>query len=356
MLALSGDDSDPLFLVYKSNSDTPEPILGQDGRVRYKVMKGEVSPGSDYSSRPSRESVVRDCEIRLLLQPYALGRRQILASAKGHVAVVRSHSDSSEVVGIALPYNATNHFSNPIFAHNTWSNKWSSAAGMTAYVNTDKRFVFSGERSVLCVALPSGSRVMYEALTLTVGTYTLSFKAKRRDGAAIDASTCQVHFNNANQTSTYRSIGDGWYIVSYTGTASASLTNYGVALPAGSSVYVDDFQCEGTITPMQAAHADSLGCSPSAAYHDSATLKGAGQIKYTASKNPRLLGSGTISAIVTVPAAGYASSFWVFQEKNSSFSLYWEYPSARWVFGDLTNVVTSNDALSAPKRIHFHCV
>jgi len=354
VLAWAGDDLDPLFLVYKSNSDTPEPMLGQDGRVRYKVMKGEVSPGSDYSSRPSRESVVRDCEISLLLQPYAFGRRQILASAKGQISLIRSGSVGSEIVGVAAPYNAVNQFHNPVFAHKTWSNKWTAAAGVVGFVNTDKRFVMTGERSLYLVAQPTGSRVWYQALTLTAATYCISFKVKRRDGGVVDSSICQAYYNSVLQTSTYRALGDGWYLVFYAGTASASATNYGIGLSAGVSVYVDDFQVEGLGFPTQIAHADSLGCSPNVGYHDSAVLRTLGYIKYPAARAHRLLGTGTISAIVTTPQASYGSNFVVFYESSTGFRLYYSIGTTSWVVSDNTNSASYSDALSVGKRTHLH--
>jgi len=356
-VAWAGDDSDPLCLVYKSNSDTPEPIFGQDGSVRYRIMKGEVTPGEDYSVRPSREAHVRDNQISLLLQPYALGRRQKLASATGAISVRRASSDSSEIVGVSVPYPTTNLFHNPIFAHPTWNNKWSAAAGVVGFVNKDKRFVFTGESSLYLVAQPTGSRVWYQAHTLSATTHCGSFYVKLVDSGVVNSSICQVYFNNALQTSIYTSVGDGWYRVSFAGTASASSANYGIGLAAGASAYFDGIQLEanGYATPL--AHADALGCAPSGGYHDSTTTRATGRIKIPAAKNHRLLGSGTISAIVTLPSAGvYGSNFWVFQESTTAFSLYWEYALTRWVFGDGTSGVVSSDTLSSAKRIHFHCV
>lgn len=355
-LAWAGDDSDPTYLVYKSNSDTPEPLFGQDGSVRYKIVKGEVSPGDDYSSRPSRESVVRDNEIRLLLQPYALGRKQKLASAKGALSVRRSSSDSSDIIGISVPNPTTNNFHNPIFAHPTWNNKWTAAAGVVGFVNTDKRFIWTGERSLYLVSQAAGSRVWYQAFTLTATTFCLSFYAKLFDSGVINSSVCQVYFNNTLQTSTYTAIGDGWYRVSYAGTASAAAANYGIGLASGAaiSLYIDGFQLEGNGFPTPLAHADALGCAPSGTYHDSTTTRTAGQIKIPSTRSHRMLGSGTISAIVTTPQASYSSNFVVFHEATTSFRLYYNVGTSSWVFTDNTTAISTVDALSAGKRTHIH--
>ena len=353
-VAWAGDDSDPLYLVYKSNSDTPEPIFGQDGSVRYKLMKGEVFPGDDYSSRPSREAMVRDNQVKTLLQPYAHGRKQKLARGKGAIAVVRSSSDSSEIVGVSAPFPTTNYFHNPVFAHTTWNNKWTAAAGVVGFVNTDKRFIFTGERSLYLVAQPTGSRVWYQAITLSASTHCGSFYVKRVDSGVVDSSICQVYFNNALQTSTYTAIGDGWYRVSFAGTASASLTNYGIGLAAGASAYFDGLQLEANGFPTQLAHSDALGCAPSGSYHDSTTTRSTGSISIPSTKNHRLLGSGTISAIVTTPQPSYGSNFVVFYESTTGFRLYYNVGTASWVFHDNTNSVTYSDAMSAGKRTHIH--
>lgn len=354
-LAWAGDDRDPLYMVFKGNSDTPEPLYGQDGSIRYKVIKGEVTPGDDYSVRTSRESVVRDNKIDVLLQPYAEGRRQKLATAKGGVAVRRAHSDGSDIIGVSVAGSVTNYFHNPTFAHKTWSNKWTAGAGLVAFVNTDKRFVWTGSRSAYLVALAGSPRIWYQSITLAASTFTLAFRAKRADSGVIDSSYCQVYFNGAAQTSTYTAIGDGWYLVRYTGTGSASAGNYGISLAVGASVYVDAVQVEGNPYPTAIAHADALGCAPasSTTYHDSNTTRTAGFLKIPSARSHRLLGSGSISAIVVTPEASYSSNVIVFYESTTLFRLYHN-GSTSWTFTDNTNSVTATDTLTAGKRSHLH--
>jgi hypothetical protein len=353
-LAWAGDDRDRLFLVYKSNSDTPEPIFGQDGSVRYLVVKGELEVGEDYSIRTSREAMVRDNPVSLLLQPFAQGRKQKLARASGGVHVERVNSDSSAIVGFSVPDGRANYCPNPIFAHPTFGTGWTAGAGLVASENTDKRFVFSGSKSVYLVAQPAGSRVYYWAVSLSASTHVLSFRVKRHDSGVVDSSVCQVYFNNALQTSNYVALGDGWYLVWYAGTASASSVNYGIGLASGStvSVYADGFQLETLGVPTPLIHADALGCSSVGPYHASVSSRSTASVVLPAADKHRLLGSGTISAIVTTPNDSYPSNFVVFFESGSSFRLY--RAGGTWRYSDNTTEISATDPLTVGKRTHFH--
>lgn len=353
-LSWAGDDLDALYLVYRGNSDTPEPIFGQGGSVRYKVVSGDVEISSDYSIRPSREHMLRDNRVTLLLQPYAHGAKQKLARAAGGVYVQRRNSDSSEITGLVVPESRANYCPNPIFAHPTFGTGWTAAAGLVAFENTDRRFVFAGSRSAYLVSQSSGSRVYYWAVSLSAAAHVISFRVKRRDSGVVDASTCQAYFNNALRTSNYTSLGDGWYLVWYTGTASASSVNYGVGLASGgaASLYVDGFQLEPGTIPTPLIHADAIGCSAVGPIHNSVSSRSTARAFLRAADNHRLLGSGTISAIVTTPNTGYPSNIVVFFESSTGFRLY--YSGSTWRFSDNTTEISATDPLTEGKRTHLH--
>lgn len=354
-LAWAGDDSYPVYFEFNESDAVPTPIWGQDGTLRYEIVHGRLDFAGDgrYSVSASGAQGVPFNVVTLTIKPYALGLPQTAAQAMGGVFHDIAGAASGIDRGVAVPYNSGNAFTNPIFANPTWSAGWTEGANLDAYLNTNPEFVLHGIRSAKLQAT-GATRTFYSSLTLTVSTYTLSFYAKRADGAAVDASTCVAHFNNANQTSSYLSVGDGWYRVSYTGAASASSASYGVGLAAGQTVYVSGFQVEnlGFATPLK--YGDLYGCAWAGTAHASATTQTAGYLRVPLDENNYNVGHGCIRSVVTFPTLGFGSNPVVFYESAGGLRIFYNIATSRFVFSDNVNSVTGGSALVAGETVVLH--
>src|SRR3972149_9178630 len=80
-LSLAGDESEPLYLEFKPNSDTPAPLWGQDGTIFYEIVHGWASVSGLYAQ--TRDAALPQCAVRLIVKGVALGGRARLCFAKG---------------------------------------------------------------------------------------------------------------------------------------------------------------------------------------------------------------------------------------------------------------------------------
>lgn len=354
-LAWAGDDADPVYLSYKPNSDTPEPVWGQDGTLRYEIIEGNVDIGNSYGVQRLREKYVSTNPVSLSIQPYAVGLPQTAAQAKGGVVHDTPGTTDGRDRGVSVPFATTNYITNPVFGNATWNSGWTAGANLTASENSDMRYVLFGVRSAKLQAT-GATRLFYQALTLTVATYTISFYAKRPDGDTVDANTCQAYFNNTLQTSTYTSVGDGWWRVTYSGTASAAAANYGVGLASGQVVYVDGFQVEaiGFATPLH--FGDMYGYAWSGTAHASTTTATTGYLRVPMTTDNLHVGQGSIRAVVNVPTLGFGSNPVVFYEAATLLRLYYDTATTKWIFTDNVNSITGGTALTAGTTVVLHAV
>lgn len=344
------DKNNPLYLEYKPNSDVGVPPLwGQGGWLRYEVRHAQ--PPSIVARYGETDFRARNVVVRLNLEisPYAEGLRQRLASATGGVLEDTVGTIDGRSRGLMIPPATTNGFTNPIFGHSTYNNGWSTTA--TIAQNTDPNFVLFGSNSVKVL----GNGVFYQSLTLTAATYTLSFYARRIDGAAVTSSDCQVYFNNALQTSTYTAIENGWYRISYTGTAAATPANYGMSAAATRTVCVDGFQVEnvGFATPL--AYGDLLGCAWTGTAHASTSTRTAARVRLAIDTDVWNNGEFTIAWIWKAPAANTSLATAYFWDFGSTFHCRFDTTNDEIVYRDGTNQVTSAaQTISEGEVIVYH--
>lgn len=353
-LAWAGDDADPVYLSYKPNSDTPEPVWGQDGTLRYEIIEGNVDIGNSYGVQRLREKYVSTNPVSLSIQPYAVGLPQTCAQAKGSIIHDTPGTTDGRDKGVIVCNPQINYFTNPVFGHATWNSGWTAGANLTASENSDARFVLYGVRSGKLQAT-GASRLFYQALTLSAATFTLTFYAKRPDGDAVTASDCVAYFAGTLQTSTYTRVGDGWYRVSYTGTATGAAANYGVGLAANALVYVDGFQVENSGYATALAHGDMYGCAWSGTAHSSTTTRTAPYLRVPLTADTFNVGQGSIRCVVTVPNVP-TTNFVVWQEAATSMRIYYAQATSQWTLSDNTNSVTYTLAITAGATYVLHAV
>ncbi|MEP7167548.1 MAG: LamG-like jellyroll fold domain-containing protein [Candidatus Woesebacteria bacterium] len=71
----------------------------------------------------------------------------------------------------------------------------------------------------------------------------------RTDGSAVTSGDLSLYVNGANISTTYTSVGSGWYKLSGTVTGVASAVDYGVQIVSGKTVYLDNFSLNNYPSP-----------------------------------------------------------------------------------------------------------
>jgi len=138
----------------------------------------------------------------------------------------------------------TNYFTDPSCEYDATLSLWSKFASggtITATRSTDILPMYGTYTGKLVQT--TGTGLFYQSVTLPAGTAALTAYVRKADRSAVTASDCNLYYGT-DKTTTYISIGDGWYRLHYQGTASGSATQAGVRVLAGKTLYVDGLQCE----------------------------------------------------------------------------------------------------------------
>ncbi|KKU43472.1 MAG: Carbohydrate-binding CenC domain protein, partial [Microgenomates group bacterium GW2011_GWA1_46_7] len=98
---------------------------------------------------------------------------------------------------------------------------------------------YSGASSLKLVADTSDNGYTQSYTLPNTNNYTLSAFAYT-DGSAVTSSDVSLENGDVNLTTTYTSVGNGWYKLSSSFAGVASSRNYGVKVKAGRTVYVDN--------------------------------------------------------------------------------------------------------------------
>jgi len=270
-LSQAGNAGEPVYLEYKASSSdiTTKPLWGQDGWLIYQVEYGIASVGNEYAML-NRLATNLIAQLSLVIRPYALGIKQRLASATGGILEDTIGTVDGQSRGLIVPEAMTNKMTNPIFGHGTWNNGWT---GLTlATQNTDVDFLLFGLNSAKLI-YASGTSTWTQSINVgNTNTHTLSCYAKRPDGAAVTASDVSLYYG-AGKTTSYESVGNGWYRLTATFAGINAATATGVTMVANRSVYVDGFQIEekAYVTPL--AYGDMLGCAWTSTAHASTSTR-----------------------------------------------------------------------------------
>ena len=117
---------------------------------------------------------------------------------------------------------------------------------------SDNTTYFDGSASVKLVAGSSGGQYVQSVNVGDTNTYTLSAYAYT-DGSAVSSSDVELSYDNSPISTTYTSVGGGWYKLTGTLTGANASRNYGVQVMSNKTVYVDDtslihYPTSGTLT------------------------------------------------------------------------------------------------------------
>jgi hypothetical protein len=208
-----------------------------------------------------------------------------------------------------------NWIANPVFFNaDSWATNWTNDAGLQLFQSTHDGF-YKSYSSAAWLVNPTGSDLdFYDTYTpgLNNVDHQIACLARTPDGSAVTSSIMTMFGEGSSRTTTYRSLGDGWYLchASWTATGSASSQN-GVRVIAGQSVIVDNFILTPNTGPVpHLLHGDLPGCYWTGSRHNSrsAVLTANAGIEYAMSDE--LSGIFTIAGWVTphfaTPAANLA--------------------------------------------------
>lgn len=346
-LRLAGDEAEPLYLEWLPNSYVPyKPMWGQAGWKRMDIKSARVERSAMFNAYEVRGKA----QIALISAetgPYPLGLNQRLATAAGGVFEDYIGSATGISKGLWIPEATVNKAANPVFGHVTFGNGWTAGAGVTAAANYDKRFRlfdYPSARLITTTASSASSDDSYTAaVTYTGASHTISLYVKKPDSSAVTASDCKVWWGGG-QTSTYQSLGDGWYRVYSTVSASAEALATGIELKTvGAGLYLAAMQVEAKAYPTLLCHGDMMGCVWTAATaHDDTSTRTAAtmSIDNAVSFTPI---AGTVRAVLQMDCDQTSADFTIFQTYSAAakFDAYYEADDDKFYFSDGTNTITS---------------
>jgi len=355
-LQRAGDPSEPLYLEFKANSDTPfQPLWGQDGWLRYEILHGSATIADEYIT-PSRRQGYIILNVELVIKPFAIGLRQQLGSALGGVLEDTIGTLDGISRGLIVPEATTNNFTNPVFGHATWNNGWTAGANILATQNVDKNFVLFGVNSAKLTSTGAANQ-FYQVLTLTAVTYTITFYVKAPDSSAITSTQVRAYFNSVSQIPTFTAIGNGWYRAEFSGTASAAAGNYGIIVLSPYTVYADGFQIELKTYATPLAYGDLLGNAWSGTAHASTSTRTAARARLAVGSDTFSNAQFTFGWIWKTARNSSDLGTVYFWDFGSTFHCRFDTGSNVYVFRDGTNQATSAaQVFSIGDTIIFHAV
>lgn len=351
------DRSEKLYLVYGPSDAIPyTPKYGQQF-YKYEIkalLGGDI--GGRYGIAEVRSKLI-ELSIPLRVAPFAVGEQQLVGSATGGILEHSYATPDGRSRGLSIPIGTTNKFDNPIFGNATYDTDYSvSNAALLKSQVTDKKFVFAGANSCELINTSASAQTLYQSIAAgNTNAHTVFAIVKRRDGAAVTSSDCQI-FYNAVKTSVYTHIGDSWYLVWWTGAGIAAATNTGLTMAAKRSLIVGAFQMEEKGYPTQLCYGDQLDCSWSGTAHATSSTSTRTAARWrTAWSNIGNAAEGSLYFAVTMHLAynKYTANQWICETEDSNFRIYWSQSNNLFVFSDGTTTLTLSAGTFAA-HAHFY--
>lgn len=356
-LRLVKDKTNKLFLAYKSSDDYDfDPLWGQFGGPKlYHIKIVRASYSRLYNASDKMHTKAQIVRLSLTIAPHAAGLEQSLASARGGVLEDTIGTVDGLSRGTIIPEATTNKFTNPIFGHSTFDNNWTAVGSLNVTKNTDKNFILFGSNSVKLVG-DTQNRNFYE--TIDVGntdTHIISCYAKMPDGTAVVAGVVKLTYDGV-LTTTFTSVGNGWYRLSAEVTGVDAGVVAGVRMEISDAVYLDGFHLENKlyITPM--AHGNMMGVAWSGTPHDSTSVRAVARIRLDGSLID--LAGATFRLVMKMNNDSTdGTDPYFFRDSSSNFILFYDNTgSTIFKFLDGTNTASSSSqSWSAGDIIVLHC-
>lgn len=354
-LAQAGDENEPLYFAFHPNSDAPEPLWGNTGVwLRYEVVHGSMLVTNYFVG--ARIATDIDVKIELTVKPFAVGKKQRLASAMGGIAEDNFGASDGISRGLLVPEATTNLFTNPVFGNATYSTNWTIGSNLTAAQNTDKKFVLPGcVNSMRVYARNTTNNTVTESLTLPASSHNITAYVMLPDLTAPSATQLQIYYNSAAQTTTYEAIGNNGLYRCYatvTGTGGALAT--GVVIKNKYTVYLLGLQVEAKAYPTPLCWGDLLGCSWSGTAHASTSTRAVAKVKLPVASDTVNIAAGTIAVTVKISqpntAPNYHYIFW--GDGASALRAFYDYVNDYFKFEDGSNTCVTPALTFSPGTIY----
>ncbi|KKN73403.1 hypothetical protein LCGC14_0401060 [marine sediment metagenome] len=352
----------PVNLLYRSNRDVGfEPLWGSYGAdLQYEIVFGKAMATLAYPTGVTPNLIIPECRISLEVKPYALSQRQRMAFAQGGILEDLIGAIDGFSRGTFIPEATTNKMTNPIFGNATFDNAWTAGANIVKAENTDRKFITHGKSSAKLSAVAATTNTFTQSIAVgdTV-QYFFSAYVKLPGGGVPTSSDLQLHYGS-DQTTTFRSVGDGWYRMTVEVTGVVAATNTGVVVKSGRTVYVDGFQIEKKVSTeieqfTSVAHGDLLDCAWTGTSHASTTTRIRTQL--SVNKDDAFdVSEGTVQVVVKWETDNTRASSAFFFFLSGSIQASFSSGSDRIQFSDGTDTVLDDGNTFSPGDIwilHF---
>lgn len=340
---LAGNEAEPLYLTWCSNNHIPyKPIWGQSGWRRVEIVYGRVTSNPIYSVANLRNTM-QVVIVDLTCKPYILGLTQSVASGTGSFIENRIGAADGQPNGLYLYEAATNLVPNPVFMNYTAAETDWTATNVTNTVIVEKPFILPMSKRGVKLTSRAANGTYCATLTTASGTtYTVSAYVKKPDGSAVTAADCKIYFEAGAQTSTYISLGDGWYMVRYSVQSSTSAAQeVGLSFPAvGSTVYLGGLQCQASAYHTPLIMGDMLDCAWASTAHNSSTTSTAA--KLNAGADAINITAGTIRVALKMECTQTSGNFHIFlADQSADLKAYFTAADDKINFTDGTNTIST---------------
>jgi hypothetical protein len=240
LVAFISGAGDILYYEYKDNK-RPEPLWGTfDQALRYEVVTAQAALNQKFSDVLNSQGF--EVVISLEIKPYATGKSMQACAATNNVAGFEDSIGTVDGSIRGLRFGTgvgSNLVSNYDFSNATWNLNWNAAANIIQTQNTDKRWVFPGKANSARL-LSKGAinnTYLYSITAANTNTHAFSAWVRKPDGSAVTSADMVVYYA-ANLSTTFVSLGNGWYWARATAAGIASPQNFGIVLLNGKSIYL----------------------------------------------------------------------------------------------------------------------
>lgn len=265
---------EPVWLEYRwqDNLDSlPAPTLGQLSHF-IRILNGDFPQWPrDLHSGALVAGNVEGVVVTLICGPFWEGLEQKLFNGLGQLEIMPN--------GLLIPRSTTNQITNPSFGNATWNGNWTASNANLKAIQETRLGLTRSLPSAAHLYNQSGSTAYTYTITVTLSanTFFIYCYARRPDGAAVTVADLAMWGQGASRTTTYLSVGDGWYLCSASYTAAAASSTHGVEVKAKADIIIDDVMCHqadsnfDNFLPFLAGHL--VGCTWSGTAHSSTSTR-----------------------------------------------------------------------------------
>ncbi len=354
----SGNPRERVHLVVSGNDDADmEPCWGEYGAyLRYPVASGSAI-AANYAIGGIRNGALPDCRVELMIGPAAEGKEMEVGSAIGGVIEDVYGSTDRRSKGLIIPEATTNKMTNPVFGHATYNNAWTAGASIVSSLNTDPKYILFGKRSVK-ITSNGATNGYYQSINVgNTNAHTLTAWIKLPDGGVPSTSVCQLYYNTGLLTTTYTSIGNGFYRLSAALTGVASAVNVAIVTLSGYSIYLCGMQLEEKAYGTPLCWGDLMGCAWTGTAHASTSTRTAARWRISGSKFSVAQGTALIVWTPDRASTAAGAGLRILDTTGSTMRFIWNNSNNTWNLYDGTNnPVSSATSYAANTPIVIHIV